>query len=149
MDASAITALSALLGATIGGFTSLLATWLTQRRQFHAQLLGQDLGRRQDLYKEFIEDASKCYVHALQHEQPDIPGLVSMYAKLGRMRILSTPKVVQTAEEIERKIIDTYLAPDKTFLELREMVHSGKVNLLQGFSAACREEFELLRGNQL
>src|SRR5215475_9676781 len=107
MDASAITALSALLGATIGGLTSLVATWMTQRRQLRAQWLEQDLTQRQDLYKEFIEDASKCYVHALQHDEPDIPGLVSMYAKLGRMRILSSAKVIQAAEEIERKVIDT------------------------------------------
>src|SRR5262249_58040338 len=133
---------------TIGGLTSLVATWMTQRRQLRAQWLEQDLTQRQDLYKEFIEDASKCYVHALQHDEPDIPGLVSMYAKLGRMRILSSPKVIQAAEEIERKVIDTYLAPDKTFLELREMVHSGKVNTLHDFSDACRVEFASLRKRQ-
>src|SRR5262245_16850304 len=148
MDASAITALAALLGATIGGLTSLTATWLTQRRQLRAQWHGHDLLQRQDLYKEFIEDVARCYVHALQHDEADIPGLVSLYAKLGRMRILSSPKVIQTAEEIERQIVDTYLAPDKTFLELREMVHSGKVDLLQRFSTACRSEFELLRAKQ-
>src|SRR5215813_500872 len=148
MDASAVTALSALLGATIGGLTSLLATWLTQRRQLRAQWLEQDLVVRQELYKEFIEDASRCYVHALQHDEADIPGLVSLYAKLGRMRILSSPKVLETAGEIERKIIDTYLAPDKTFLELREMVHSGKVDMLYTFSEACRAELSALRVRQ-
>src|SRR5262249_12805803 len=136
MDASAITALAALLGATIGGLTSLTATWLTQRRQLRAPWLGQDLMQRQDLYQEIIEDAARCYTHALQHAEADIPALVSLYAKLGRMRIVSSPKVLETAGEIERNIVDTYLAPDKTFLELRDMVHSGKVNLLQEFSAA-------------
>src|ERR1700757_338875 len=125
MDASVISALAALLGATIGGLTSVMATWLTQRRQVRAQWLGQDLIRRQELYREFIEDASRCYIHALQHDEPDIPGLVSLYAKLGRMRLLSSPKVLEAADAIERKILDTYLAPDKTFLELREMAHSG------------------------
>ena len=148
MDASAITALAALLGAATGGLTSVLASWLTQRTQTRAQWLAQDIVRRQDLYKEFIEEASKCYVHALQHGEPDIPGLVSLYAKLGRMRILSSPKVLETAEAIERKILDTYLAPDKTFLELREMVHNGSIDLLRDFSEACRAEFELLRGQQ-
>jgi hypothetical protein len=148
MDASAITALAALLGATIGGLSSLLATWLTQRVQTRARWLAQDILRRQDLYKEFIEDASKCYVHALQHDEPDIPGLVSLYAKLGRMRILSSPKIVEAAGQIERKILDTYLAPDKTFLELREMAQSGSVNLLHDFSTACRAEFDAMRAKQ-
>ena len=148
MDPSAITALSALLGATIGGLTSLMASLLSQRTQVRAQWLTQQLLRRQDLYKEFIEDASKCYIHALQHDEPDIGGLVSLYGKLGRMHILSAPNVIETAGVIERKIIDTYFAPDKTFMELREMVHSGSVNLFDEFSAACRAEFESIRGHR-
>jgi len=32
------------------------------------------------------------------------------------MRIMSPPWVLESAEQIERKIVDTYLAPDKTFL---------------------------------
>ena len=149
MDASIISGVAALVGAATGGLTSLLASWLTQRTQIRAQLATNDLVRRQELYKEFIEDASKCYVHALQHDEPDVEGLVELYAKLGRMRVLSSSKVLASAEAIERKIVDTYLAPDKTFLELREMIHSGSVNLLGEFSQACREEVEAIRSRPL
>jgi hypothetical protein len=148
MDASAITALAALTGATVGGLTSGLASWLTQRTLVRAQWSSQEIIRRQELYSEFIEGASKCYVHALQHGQADIPALVELYATLGRMRILSSPKVLESAKQIERNIINTYLAPDKTFLELREMIDSGSVDLLRDFSAACRAEFESLRAQQ-
>jgi hypothetical protein len=149
MDTSIVTALAALLGATIGGLTSVLASWLAQRTQARAQWLVHEMVRRQDLYNEFIEEASKCYVHALQHDEADIPGLVRLYAKLGRMRVLSSPKVLESAARIEQKIVDTYLAPDKTFLELREMINSGSVNLLGEFSVACRAEFDSLRARQL
>jgi hypothetical protein len=37
--------------AVIGGLTSLLASWLTTRTQARAQWLGQDILRRQDVYK--------------------------------------------------------------------------------------------------
>ena len=148
MDASVITALAALVGATIGGLTSVLASRVAQRTQAHAQWVAQDIVRRQDLYKEFIEGASKCYVHALQHDKPDIPGLVELYAKLGRMHVLSSPPVLASAKQIERKIIDTYLAPDKTFLELREMINNGSFDLLREFSMACRAEFETARAQQ-
>jgi len=113
-----------------------------------AQWNSQDITRRQDLYKEFIECASKCYVHALQHGEAYIPALVDLYAKLGRMRIFSSPKVLENAEQIERRIVDTYLAPDKTFLELREMINCGSVDLIRTFSEACRSEFESLRSEQ-
>ena len=144
-DASATTALATLLGAATGGLTSVFATWLTHRTQARAQWLEQDTLRRQDLYKEFIESAARCYVHALQHEEADIPGLVDLYAKIDRMRILSSTKVVETAERIARKILDTYLEPDKSFIELREMVNSGSVNPIREFSEACRVEFEMVR----
>ena len=68
MDASVITGLAAVVGAAIGGLTSILASWLTQRTQARARWVAQDVLRRQDLYKGFIEAASKCYVHALQHD---------------------------------------------------------------------------------
>jgi hypothetical protein len=147
MEASTVSALAALLGAAIGGLTSVCASLLTLRTQMHAQWATQDVIRRQDLYKEFIEEASKCYVHALQHDKPDIAGLIELYAKLGRMRVLSTPHVIACAEEIERKIVDTYLAPDKTFLELRDMVHNRSVNLLEAFGEACRAELGALRAH--
>jgi hypothetical protein len=148
MNSSIISALAALLGAAIGGLTSLLASWLTQRTQARAQWISQQILRRQDLYKDFIEHASKCYVHALQHGEADIPGLVGLYGTLGKMRILSPSKVLECAEQVERKIVDTYLAPDKTFLELREMLNSGSVDLLHDFSAACRAEVEPFRAQQ-
>ena len=145
MDDSATTALATLLGAATGGLTSVLATWLMHRTQVHAQWLEQDVLRRQGLYKEFIKTAARCYVHALQHEEADIPGLVDLYAKIDRMRILSSGKVVEIAERFARKIVDTYLAPTKSFVELRDMINSGSVNLMREFSTACREELETLR----
>ena len=99
-------------------------------------------GRRQILYRDFIEEASKCYIDALQHDEADIPGLVGLYAKLNRMRVQSSRLVVQRADEVTRKILDTYLEPDKDFVQLREMAINGRIDLLQGFSDACHDELE-------
>jgi hypothetical protein len=148
MNASVISALSGLLGAAIGGFASLLASWMTQRVQVRAQWVVQDRLHRQDLYREFIEEASKCYIDALQHDKGDIPALVTLYTKIERMRIMSPPNVVAAADQIGHKILDTYLQPDRTFLELREMVQSNSINILHDFSEACRQEFESLRAQQ-
>jgi hypothetical protein len=148
MNASIISALAALLGAAIGGLTSVLASWLTQQTQAKAQWIAQERARRQDLYKEFIEQASKAYIDALQHDKPDISALVEIYAKISRMRVLSTPKVIDSADHIARQIVDAYLAPDKSFLELREMLNSGSIDLLAEFSEACRAEFDSLRAQQ-
>ncbi len=145
MNGSVITALAALAGAAIGGLTSVFASWLAQHAQARAQWVTQDKLRRQDLYKEFIGAASQCYVHALQHDEADIPALVELYVRVGRMRILSSPKVVESAELVTRTIVDAYLVPNKTFLELREMVYGDSIDLLRDLSATCRVEFESLR----
>src|SRR5262245_53131893 len=122
MDPSLISTVAALIGTIIGGLTSFLASWLSQRAQARSLWFAQDALRRQDLYKEFIEEAVDCYGDALQHGTADIPAMVRLYAKIDRMRVASSPEVVACAEQIGRKILDTYLEPDKTFLELREMV---------------------------
>jgi hypothetical protein len=145
MNASIISALAALAGAIIGGLTSVLASWLTQHEQARAQWLAQDKLQRQNLYKEFIATASKCYINALQYDKADTPALVELYVRVGRMRILSSPKVVESAELVARRIVDTYLEPNKTFLELRDMANNGSIDLLRGFSETCRAELESLR----
>ncbi len=59
MNASVISAMAALVGAAIGGLTSVLATWLTQRTQVRAEWRAHDRIRRQELYKEFIDEATR------------------------------------------------------------------------------------------
>jgi hypothetical protein len=86
MNASAISALAALAGTAVGGLTSVVANWLTHRIQIRAQWLQHEKNRRQILYRDFIEEASKCYIDALQHGEADIAGLVGLYAKRGRHR---------------------------------------------------------------
>jgi hypothetical protein len=148
VDASIISALAALTGAAVGGLTSGLANWLNHRSQLRAQWLLHEKSRRQILYRDFIDEASKCYIDALQHAEANIPGLVGLYAKLSRMRALSSKPVVHCAEDVARKILDTYLEPDRSFVELREMAIDGTIDLLQGFSEACRREFDEMWAGQ-
>ena len=145
MDVSIISAFAALTGAAVGGLTSGIATWLNHRSQVRTEWILHEKTRRQMLYRDFIEEAAKCYIDALQHDEADIPGLVGLYAKLSRMRTLSSKSVVHCAEDVARKILDTYLEPDKNFVELREMAIDGSIDLLQGFSDACHDEFEEMR----
>jgi hypothetical protein len=149
MDGSIISALAALTGAAVGGLTSGIANWINHRSQLRAQWLNHERNRRQILYKDFIEEASKCHIDALQHNEADIPGLVGLYAKLSRMRVLSSPQVIENAEVVTRKILDTYLEPEKSFFELREMAIDGTIDLLRGFSSACHDEFEDIKTRQL
>jgi hypothetical protein len=63
------------------------------------------------------------------------------------MRILSSSTVIASAEKVRRKILDTYVEPDKSFPELRDLVRTNgdSFDLLREFSESCREEFAALR----
>jgi hypothetical protein len=145
MDSSMVTALAALAGATIGGLTSLLASWLSQHSQAKAQRLAQDQLRRHEIYKQFIREAAKLYIHALHSEEADVFALMELYAEVSSMRVLSSPSVVDRADEILKKITNEYLEPNKTFTELREMANHGLIDPLRNFSEACRAESEYLK----
>src|SRR6267378_931999 len=94
---------------------------MNHRSQLRAQWLLHEKSRRQILSRDFIEEASKCYIDALQHGEADIPGLVGLYAKLSRMRAVSPKPVVHRAEEVARKILDTFGAGQ----ELRRTARNG------------------------
>jgi hypothetical protein len=151
MDSSAISAVAALAGAAAGGTASFLASWLGQQRQVRAQWVAQDKLHRQNLYKEFIEQSSECYLHALQHHQPDILALVAMYTKTSEMRVISSPDVLAAAEDVVQRVIATYSKADITFadIDLAAVVQDGSFDLLRDFSESCRAEFDHLRTQQL
>ena len=144
MDTATISALAALGGAFIGGLTSFATSWLTQRAQARTQQRAHALSRREELYKDFIEEASKLHADSLVRETPEVSQLVRLYTMISLMRVVSSTRIVQDADKVIRTIFNTYLAPNKTFPELRDIVNSGTIDLLRDFSEACREELQRL-----
>jgi hypothetical protein len=144
MNTAYFSAFAALAGSIIGGLTTFAAAWVTQRRQANVQWFLQEKTRRQELYQEFIEEASKIYVDALMHDEAAIPPLVSLYASINKMRVVSTPAVAERADKLVRMIVGAYFLPNKTLPELRGMMESGALDFLQEFSQACGDELDAL-----
>lgn len=92
------------------------------------------------MYSDFIEEAARLYADALEHEKAEFARLVGLYALIGRMNLLSSPKVVEMAEGIARTILQTYRGPKKTFRDMEELVSSDAMNPWRAFSQACRNE---------
>jgi hypothetical protein len=144
MDAAYVSALAALAGAALGGLTSFASTWVTQQAQARVQRLSHKLARREELYKDFIEEASKLYADSLVHDTPDVSQLIRLYAMINLMRVVSSTTIIEDADKVARMIVNSYLVPNKTFSELRDMVNSGAMDPLRDFSEACREEIQRL-----
>jgi hypothetical protein len=64
---------------------SFLGSWVAQQKQLRPQWFGQDRPRRQDFYKEFIQEASKAFVDALQHDKLNVASIVVPYEKVSGM----------------------------------------------------------------
>jgi hypothetical protein len=148
MNPAYISALAALAGSIIGGLTSLVTSWLAQRTQARAKEVNRDRRRREELYGRFIDEASRLYLNALVSDEAQASEqaakMIKIYSVVSQMRVLSSRRVILAAENMGRKIADTYAAPKKTFPELPEMLHKDAVDPLREFSEACRDEFEAL-----
>jgi hypothetical protein len=142
MNPTLLSALAALAGALIGGLASLGSSWLTQSIQQRERNRGHDRTRREALFTDFINEASRLYGDALSHEKDDVLDIVQLYAIVGRIRLISCDRVVTSAEKTMDSIIDSYLAPNKTLHELRTMMVEGKMDFLVEFSEAARYELD-------
>ena len=80
------------------------------------------------------------YADALEHDKAEFIKLVKLYALIGKMQLLSSPKIIEMAESIAHTILETYRGPKKTFNELEGLVNSDAVAPLRAFSEACRNE---------
>ena len=144
MNSVYLPALAALSGSAIGGLTSFASAWLTQHHQDRARWLLGEKARRQKLYKQFIDEASKLYADALVHDRAELSALVSVYALISRMRVVSSCGVIEKADAVVHLIVDTYFTPNKTFSDVRELLNGHAVNPLRSFSEECRAELHAL-----
>jgi len=138
-------AVAALAGSVVGGLTSFASAWLTQQRQDRARRVSQAKARRQKLYKQFIDEASKLYADALVHDDLEVSALVSIYALISRMRVLSSSAVVEKAGAVVHMIVEMYFSPNKSLPELRQLMSEHTIDPLRAFSEECRAELQALQ----
>ncbi len=140
MDAAYISAFTGLAGMTLGGVMSFSTSWITQRAQTREKQVESARTKREELFKEFIVEASRLYGDALSHEKDEVGDLVQLYALVARMRLHTSRSVVVAAEKAVDAIIETYLSPNRSLHEIRTLARSGGMNFLEEFSEACRTE---------
>lgn len=145
MNEAYLPAVAALVGSAIGGLTSLATTWLTQHGQAKFQQVTQARAERETLFAQFIEESSLLYADAFTHESTELAKLSKLFAMISRMRLVSSKNIVEHADKVSHLIIDTYLAPNKTFRDIVELRENGAMDPLKEFSEACREELQKFR----
>jgi hypothetical protein len=141
MNNAYMSAIAALAGSAMGAVASFATTWLTQHAQERAQRFAQAMSRREHLYGDFIEEASRLFSDALTHEFDDPSKFVHLYALVGKLRLFASAKVISKAEEVMRLIVDTYDRPSMDFRNKAD--RQDNVDVLRAFSEACREDLRV------
>ena len=139
MDNAYVSALAALAGSAIGAIASFATTWLTQHGQVRAQRVALAIDRREHLYNEFIDEASRLFTDALSHEFDDPSKFVRLYALIAKLRLFASVDVVSKADEVMRRILEIYDRPNIDFSK-PDSRRTPEVDLLRAFSEACRED---------
>ena len=140
MDAAFISALSALGGATIGGLASFGSSWLTQRTQLRFSQHEAVKAKREALYAEFVDEASRLYGDALGHQKDDVADLAKLFALLGRIRLVSPRPVLAAAERTFDTIVQAYLGPNRSLHEVMDEVHRSGFDFFTEFGEVCRQD---------
>ena len=140
MDMFYIPALASFSGSASGTLASIVTGWVTQRRKDRVRHTLRATSQREELYKNFIEEASRLYADALVNDKSEVSKLVDLYALIARMKILSSDAVIEAAEKAGRLILETYLSPNRTFVDLPELIN--EMDPLRDFSEACRRELQ-------
>ena len=146
MDGAILSAGAALIGSLVGGSSTVAGSWFAQRSQLRAQKLAHEAAKREALYAEFMIEASKRLTEAWSHHAEGPEVVAGLYSAVNRMRLTSSPGVIDIAEQVVRRVIEAYGAPDRTFDELRHGIASGvDHDPLRDFSEACTAELRALR----
>ena len=148
MDAAYVSALFGIAGATVGGLTSFLTTWLTQQSQLREKHREAESAKRQELFNDFIMEASRLYGDALSHEKDDVTDMVQLYALVGKIRLWASRPVVTAAEQAMDAIVRTYLEPNRTLHEIQSLANEGRMNFLLEFGEACRADLARAAGHR-
>jgi hypothetical protein len=137
IDPALLSAMSALVGALIGGGASLTAAIYTQRYQDRLQRVARETTKRETVYADFIMNASNEEL-TLSGDEQHLLGLAN------RMRLFAPPTVIHEAEAVIKGLIEILLKPsiDLRKLAIEELSKSTNSDLLLPFSLACRADLD-------
>lgn len=107
-------------------------------------MLGKQIARREALYSDFIGESARLLVDAMQHNASDLQKLLPLYALVSRIRLSSSPPVLQEAEQVIRTIVNTYPQTNLTIEQIQSQAVNGH-DPLKPFSDACRIELDSLQ----
>ena len=142
MDPTLVGAMSGVLGSLVGGSATVATAWITQTTLNRRELTRVEVGKREALYGEFINECSRLLMDALTHQLETPEKLLPAYALLNRIRLCASGAVLAEAENVTQRITDQYFSPNISTEEIRTLARAHGADPLKSFGEACRAELE-------
>ena len=144
IDPALLGPVSALMGAVIGGSTSLVAAVYTQRHQDRLQRVASEIAKRETVYTDFVMGASSLLLNAYTRDEISLSGDEQrLIGLINRMRLFAPPDVIEGAEAALRTIVEILLKPS---IELRQLAKQALSNSIEdpllAFSSICRADLD-------
>ena len=146
--AAVLTQVSGLVGALIGGGASLAVAVYNQRSEERSKRIADEIARRETVYADFLQNASKILLNAYTHDGvamgSDEQHLVGL---INRMRLFAPPQVVSGAEAVVRTLVEISLQPSVELRQLatRALAESPEPDPFLQFSVICRSDLDNIR----
>jgi hypothetical protein len=146
IDPALLSPVSALMGALIGGSTTLVAAVYTQRHQDRLQRVASETAKRETVYADFVMSASSLLLNAYTRDEILLSGDEQrLIGLINRMRLFAPPDVVEGAEAALRIIVEIMLKPSVELRQLAKQALSKSIeDPLLAFSSICRADLDSL-----
>ena len=146
VDPALLSPVSALMGALIGGSTTLVAAVYTQRHQDRLQRVASETAKRETVYADFVMSASSLLLNAYTRDEILLSGDEQrLIGLINRMRLFAPPDVVEGAEAALRGILEILLKPSIELRQLaKEALSKSIEDPLLAFSSICRADLDNL-----
>jgi hypothetical protein len=145
MDQAYVSAVAALAGAVVGGITSLGTTWLTISSQARAARLASERSKREELYGRFMDELARLYAFAINSEAADYSKAASAFALKGRIMLMSSAAVAESAGKALAYVVDLAMGPRLSAEEVRKMMDDASANVIDDFGQKARKELQELQ----
>jgi hypothetical protein len=146
MSGEVTSGLAVIMGTLVGGLASLTSTWLGERSRRRRDLLEREIVKRETVYSQFIEQASKLYAasatHNINDDEGAVEGTIELYAIASRIRLFASEQVIKEAEKVLDRIFIQYGADNLSAEQLRTRAVEKRDDFLKAFSEFCRRELQ-------
>ena len=146
--AAVLSQVPVLLGALIGGGASLAVAVYNQRSEKRLQRVAVEITRRETVYADFLESASKLLLNAYTRDEivlgADEQHLIGL---IHRMRLFAPQDVVAGAEAAVKAIVEISLKPgiEARHFATEALSKNPEPDPFLKFSRICRADLDTVR----